>query len=342
MGKAILSEELPLHFGLVLLWIAATAFGWFAIILGSGFGCVVLLTPALAALMGGLQRRVLQRAGYSIEANWTVRTALGWLAGSIVLFTVLKIMSALHHSARDFSALGLFGVRGDQVEVTTQVAGLALMGAILGACQWFRSSQLGSDPQHVWQVAWWSAVNAVAWGAGAIASWAVVKAYIIGHEPICVDCIVALFWSGMASGLAIAVVTGFALWQRPVGALLGVAVGVVAAYLVLNNMTVGLAGKMGILETNPDLDYDPGVSTCNARNIPSLITPTTITAFDQRQMGPSRVLDPSLDATQYLALSKDGKILAAQKNHLEQGYLVESEVLIWQTSDWRLIGTIFP
>src|SRR5439155_24698025 len=79
----------PLDFGLVLWWIAATAFGWFAIMVGSGAGCAVFLTPALAALMGGLQRRVLQRAGYSIEANWTVRTALGWLAGLIVLFTVL-------------------------------------------------------------------------------------------------------------------------------------------------------------------------------------------------------------------------------------------------------------
>ena len=97
----------PLDFGLVLWWIAATAIGWFAIIVGSGAGCVVLLTPALAALTGGLQRRVLRRAGYSIEANWTVRTALGWVAGLIVLFTVLKTMSAVHHSARDFFGFGL-------------------------------------------------------------------------------------------------------------------------------------------------------------------------------------------------------------------------------------------
>jgi hypothetical protein len=134
----------PLDFGLVLWWIAATTIGWFAIVVGSGAGCLVLLTPALAGLMGELQRRVLQRAGYNVEANWKMRTALGWLAGWIVLFTVMKTMSALHHSGRDFTApgsfrvtgnpldftaLGLFtGVRGDQVEVTTQVAGLALMG----------------------------------------------------------------------------------------------------------------------------------------------------------------------------------------------------------------------
>src|SRR4051794_12868580 len=111
----------PLHFGLVLLWVAATAIGWFAIIVGSGVGCVVMLTPALAALTGLLQRRVLQRAGYNIEATWTVRTILGWSVGLIAIFVVLKTMSAVHHSARDFSALGLFGVRGDHIEVTTQV-----------------------------------------------------------------------------------------------------------------------------------------------------------------------------------------------------------------------------
>jgi len=144
----------------------------------------------------------------------------------------------------------------------------------------------------------------------------------------------------MATGLVIAIVTGFGLWHRPAGALLGVAVGAVAAYLVLNNITVGLAGKMGNFETDSIYDYDPAVSTCNAQNTPSLMTPTPITAFDQRELGPSRVLDRSLDTTQYLALSEDGKILAAQKNHLDQGYLVESKILIWQTSDWKLIGTL--
>src|SRR5438128_2431022 len=129
----------PLNLGLVLLWIvftgigwvAITGFGWAAIIVASA--CLLIISPLLAAIPGALQRRVLKLAGYEVEAGWTARTVLGWLAGLIALFIVLQVMSIVHHSQPIYS---LFIVTGDQVEVATKVGGLALMGAVVGAFQW--------------------------------------------------------------------------------------------------------------------------------------------------------------------------------------------------------------
>lgn len=291
--------------GTALIWAMATLLGWLCYIVlhsimaafswGGTLTCLAVFLPLAGGVVGIFQHQVLLSMRSAAAEGWVRRTILAWAAGIALGYCLLFIEYLLLYRPMQLG-VGFLVVQGDAINVGVLLFTWLFMGGALGAVQsWTPSWPL---PQKIW----WTTANALAWcGAGA-SNWAILKLYPApGYQPICIDCVLRVFSAVLVAGAVIALITGLALWNRP----LTVALSLVAPF-VLVMLAVQDLNKAG------EPIFEPAI------------------------IRPFRTLAIGEGSTNSPAFSPDGRYLAVGLSRGTEG----GSVIVYRTADWMLERTL--